>query len=1445
MNGLRDEGKRQMEPLQQSSQAGQFDSAIKDALQKREAAWDELKTNIGAVSAEIQSQLDLLDSQLQIERDKLKSLYDAIEKEAATEREKREKLIEDAVSGADREIRKQLAQATDSSAAVAALAHSVTEAYERRIPLYELEAPVHASKRLAAFYAAFNRALTAWKRVYRPGAAKQFPSPANKPKSRPKSAAKKANSPSKKGGSDREGGAALLGRAVSYGKKQAKRVGRYLGLLKPSPLKKNPLVISDELKQWIQERERQQSLNEGEALSALAKQAVESNGAAGENSSLSLPPGLGSAALVTELRRLAAEFLLSLSQLRVNLLESARNRINLRRTRQRTQLESNTAIPQLEKSIQTFRGGRDARALRLLQARLASDEQVKRLQSAVDGAELALREQQALAEQTRLGDSKPNSSGRNVNFPDPSSANYAEQIARQFSNLQMGPADSASSRCGKDAKNEPPREFQTLIASLIDPDNPTRGVLADHGVGSGKTRAAIMAIERWFIRNIESTQQAGPAVLVLVPFNETIDVWVRESAQWMTRFEVTTKSVSGGSGGTHVLELHALAPLPDVDAYIIIHRMTLVLPKPVFNIMRDSTTDEDGMIIGDRKYVLASADYHTHPAYRELTSAEKSLLTDAYAKQVPAVLKKFVAVPSRGLIIVDEAHYLPASSEIARDVTAAATVLAWANVISQAPKAKLLELTATPVLDKLADLFKLLNLEDEKARPLYFEGTWRRTLARDEPEKLQVAYTKADEAEGVYLEKQMFEKDGRWRPGQKEQLQKTYASVLSFITLENDLGVYPRFSKKCTTDTCTYEWTGQTIKPITEPELKRLGLPKPAIGRTLLVPYATPQQKIANAAMSSDLNNFAKTRRLGSPANVATPAEINYGASERVVKSSVLASIGMKTFAVSGAEAWAPKLAALAHLLSLTPTDKVFAYSTSAASGTNRVFAPKTAAYFRKEGYEVLTISSATQFLRAHADITRTKDLVELWYANAKPGKRVVLYAKLPENAGAGATQMTKRREFLSDVFNDPRNIRGEFVRAFIGDRSTSVGISLFGIMVIVLLDVPASETMETQVEGRAFRTCSHKLIPHNRWADLVLWRFVSMTGADKSAAKKGRRRRVGGVGSPRSAFPLPPTVLSKGKTVAKPRVKTVAKSRTKSVAKVASKSKAKSPVAKAKSPIAKAKLQKEEEHTNEEWQFIHLEKSQPVSTKVLTALEEAAIDCRLFRAYNGKPASCVGEAPSPVPKEAKSVVSVTRLDRYCAARGSVCLQDAAEETLTFVDNLGMETSNVPVSQFEKFCRYAENAKITNLATPGYWDVLIGRALTAPRDPLVVAAIRNRVTANLIAAKQPSDAVNLALFLELLNELSSPPRRSRLKDELETWSRATTLDHEHAALLFLLISHRVRRIAKPDVPKYGALLAQLESNMRLELGMERARNELLNAISARPKLSIVSSRSKE
>ncbi len=785
--------------------------------------------------------------------------------------------------------------------------------------------------------------------------------------------------------------------------------------------------------------------------------------------------------------------------------------------------------------------------------------------------------------------------------------------------------------------------------------------------------------------------------------------------------------------------------------------------------MRDSSSqDEDGMIIGERKYVLPSADYRTHPAYSELTSAEKTLLWDAYARQVPAVLKKFVAVPSRGLIIVDEAHYMPASQEISRDVTAAATVLAWANVISQATKAKLLELTATPVLDKLADLFKLLNLEDEKARPLYFEGTWRRSLARDEPGKLQVAYTKADEAEGVYLEKQMFEKDGRWRPGQKEQLQKTYAAVLSFITLENDLGVYPRFSKTCTTDTCTYEWTGQTIKPVSEPELKRLGLPKPAIGRTLLVPYASPQQKIADSAMSTDLNNFAKTRRLGSPANVATPAEINYGASERVVKSSVLASIGMKTFAVSGAEAWAPKLAALAHLLSLTPTDKVFAYSTSAASGTNRVFAPKTAAYFRKEGYEVLTISSATQFLRAHADVTLTKDLVQLWYASAKPGKRVVLYAKLPENAGEGATQMTKRREFLSDLFNDPRNIKGEFVRAFIGDRSTSVGISLFGIMVIVLLDVPASETMETQVEGRAFRTCSHKLIPHNRWADLVLWRFVSMTGSGASGAKKGRGKRVGGV------FPLPPTILSKGKSRAKTVEKAKSRAKTVAKAKVASKSKAKSPIAKAKSPVAKAKspvakakspvakakspvakakspvakakspvakakspVANAKEHTNEECQFIHLEKSQPVSTKVLTALEEAAIDCRLFRAYNGRPTSCVGETPSPA-AEAKSAALVTRLDRYCAARGSVCLQDAAEDTLTFVDNAGMETSNVPASQFEKFCQYAENAKITNLASPGYWDVLMGRALTAPRDPLVVAAIRNRVTANLIAAKQPS-----------------------------------------------------------------------------------------------------------
>ena len=64
------------------------------------------------------------------------------------------------------------------------------------------------------------------------------------------------------------------------------------------------------------------------------------------------------------------------------------------------------------------------------------------------------------------------------------------------------------------------------------------------------------------------------------------------------------------------------------------------------------------------------------------------------------------------------------------------------------------------------------------------------------------------------------------------------------------------------------------------------------------------------------------------------------------------------------------------------------------------------------------------------------------------------------------------------NLFNDPDNIDGKFVRVFIVDESFSRGVNLIGVKHGHLFDQPTSQFQEEQIKARARRFCSHKDLP-------------------------------------------------------------------------------------------------------------------------------------------------------------------------------------------------------------------------------------------------------------------------------------------------------------------------------------------------------------------------------
>jgi superfamily II DNA or RNA helicase len=90
----------------------------------------------------------------------------------------------------------------------------------------------------------------------------------------------------------------------------------------------------------------------------------------------------------------------------------------------------------------------------------------------------------------------------------PNSTNFRAAITDMFANLRLTDAEIALNRTNP---NDPQSEFkyQTLVSEYLDPLTPYRSLLAYHGLGSGKSRSAVIASTR-FLEN-------GMKVVVMTP----------------------------------------------------------------------------------------------------------------------------------------------------------------------------------------------------------------------------------------------------------------------------------------------------------------------------------------------------------------------------------------------------------------------------------------------------------------------------------------------------------------------------------------------------------------------------------------------------------------------------------------------------------------------------------------------------------------------------------------------------------------------------------------------------------------------------------------------------------------------------------------------------------------------------------------------------------------
>jgi superfamily II DNA or RNA helicase len=95
----------------------------------------------------------------------------------------------------------------------------------------------------------------------------------------------------------------------------------------------------------------------------------------------------------------------------------------------------------------------------------------------------------------------------------------------------------------------------------------------------------------------------------------------------------------------------------------------------------------------------------------------------------------------------------------------------------------------------------------------------------------------------------------------------------------------------------------------------------------------------------------------------------------------------------------------------------------------------------------------------------------------------------------------TKNKSELVDIFNEPKNLRGEYCQIILGTQVLSKGISLSCVKEIHILEPQWRYTTLKQVMGRAVRLFSHKLLPKSeRFVENYI--YLSITKQEESTDK-------------------------------------------------------------------------------------------------------------------------------------------------------------------------------------------------------------------------------------------------------------------------------------------------------------------------------------------------------
>lgn len=686
-------------------------------------------------------------------------------------------------------------------------------------------------------------------------------------------------------------------------------------------------------------------------------------------------------------------------------------------------------------------------------------------------------------QETKLGGTQ----GAREPWPSPGSARFAQDLLRRLPMSEYEtkvPTKREESRCNLSSDATVTLSgFQKVIGKLMQPAlvDVYPGLVMDHMVGAGKTKSMYQIVLEWL-------QVSDAEILVLLPSTRVLANWIKELAG-VPELQMHLKDVESLESGTSEL-------IFDTGLRVILHCFLLSLPPALYK--RWEPNPSNPALKQVSKLMLEDQSYE-EDMYKPIPASKRKSLQKQLQDTSQKLLKnqahyvniRTVALPPKGVVMVDEVHLMINPTPIVVYAHQSNCVLAWAMLLKYESRLSISKLfaTGTPNADshRLMDVIRLLNLTkrygDPKAHFLP-EGVWRRMLSKKAQEQERVDKASESLAHTAQLAEEAFLSQWLSVPENKIELQRAALGCWSWVSLEHDRTVYPQISQECVAEgQCVLEWVRSSSSSAAKDSSSSFALqplptlpnpvsawPGPTGSRKgyveILVPMSDSTWDNYRKAVGEDMKRFAQTKRPG--CSDTSAACLNYAQAD--LKTALGKGWGFRD---------THKFEVLWKYFEQWNQEK---HWVSTGARTFQDFGRKFVPFFQSKGYEVFGLPEALSLWksapksRSSKNVT-VKSAVQAWYEKNSPGNRLLFF-------GASVTldQLDKILRqadenslltLLLELNNDARNLNGTYFRAFVGDAKSGTGITLLDTRFAWLLEPAPSPSAETQAIARIRRFCS------------------------------------------------------------------------------------------------------------------------------------------------------------------------------------------------------------------------------------------------------------------------------------------------------------------------------------------------------------------------------------